>query len=281
MPSSDTQQQGDGDTNPKRTPHYALWIAWTCLAVSILVVILAIEPAEAMFSTLTGPFLGALCCVGVSAALGLPTYLLLNASGRPGKATPLHFRLRVAALFAGLTVTGAAILALAVLLERPEQLRMKARSALDEAGWRIVSAFDANLVVGSPEHVSEEMIRHLSRLESPTVLIIDAPEFNNRMLAMLGEAGALSETFFLKLNGTQISDGAVATLERMPELELLDVSGTRLTDGGLWQLRKASALERIAVGGTRVTEEGIDRFLEARADVEVEHGPLNEEDARE
>ncbi len=61
----------------------------------------------------------------------------------------------------------------------------------------------------------------------------------------------------LALEGTRISDAALASFKHTKSLSWLALDRTNVTDAGLLQLPKAAALNELTLRGTAVSDEGI------------------------
>jgi len=84
-------------------------------------------------------------------------------------------------------------------------------------------------------------------------LNLEGTQISDAALARLRDCAQLEE---LDLSGTAITDAGLRHLAALKRLRLLWLTGTRITDAGLDALRDLKALETLDVGGTRVTQSG-------------------------
>lgn len=68
----------------------------------------------------------------------------------------------------------------------------------------------------------------------------------------------------LNVSGTRISDGTLAIVARLPQLEALDIAATAVTENGLAGLIPLTHLKRLSLGRNRLNESALDvlRFLQ-------------------
>ena len=98
-------------------------------------------------------------------------------------------------------------------------------------------------------------LRHFSRLQSLDVTLCPLSDLEG----LTGMKGLRR----LDLQGTNISDAAVATLERLSNLETLNLYRTKISNAGLERLSKLTKLQEIDIRYTRVTASGYDALRAA------------------
>ena len=118
--------------------------------------------------------------------------------------------------------------------------------------------FEVNASLVKPPFSDEDLAR-LDGLQSVLVWANFARSgLTDQGIAPLGTFDRITK---LRLDNTELGDGAVDTLLSLPSLEWLNMYGTKLTDAGLARLAAHPGLTRLYCGESNVTAAGV---LEAR-----------------
>lgn len=70
-----------------------------------------------------------------------------------------------------------------------------------------------------------------------------------------------SDSTYLVLGGSQVTDQGLAHLSRFRQLRWLDLSGTRVTDGGIPAITRLETLTKLDISGTRVTNAALAQLV--------------------
>ena len=62
------------------------------------------------------------------------------------------------------------------------------------------------------------------------------------------------------MNGSEVTDDDLRTLQALPYLRIVDLQNTEITDAGVWHLRGLKRLEMLQLFGTQTTSNGTRRF---------------------
>lgn len=100
-----------------------------------------------------------------------------------------------------------------------------------------------------------------------TTLVLNDPAVGDRDIAKL--VRMYPRLSILSLEGTGITDEALAQLDVLRRLEHLNLRGTRVSDIGLDHLETVVTLRRVLLGGTRVTDRGVALLRTMLPDCEI------------
>jgi hypothetical protein len=114
--------------------------------------------------------------------------------------------------------------------------------------------------------VSDEGLRHLSKLQRLKLLDISNNQVSDKGLEHLSELKELA-TLDLRANG--VTDEGMKTLQKLENLRKLSVAYTKVTDAGLKQLKGLKKLQRLDLRETRVTAAGQREIKEALPKLEI------------
>jgi len=107
---------------------------------------------------------------------------------------------------------------------------------------------------GVGEPITDEDLRHLTRLKKLRVLKIPRANVSSEGLAHLAEIASLEK---LVLRGTSIGDAELRVLARLPRLASLDICSTAVTDQGLHVLKDFPSLRRLHLIAPNITPDGL------------------------
>jgi beta-lactamase regulating signal transducer with metallopeptidase domain len=171
---------------------------------------------------------------------------------------------------------------------------------LDDEAMGLIAGLEPLEVLYLSGQVTDEGVRHLTKLESLRELRIDASRIRGPGLAHLGESGSLQllelsgkgfgdeglehvkqilSLKCLKLGrGIEISDDGLAHLSDLHGLEELEVRGNAITDAGIAHLRDLRSLKRLWLYTDNVTGEGLAHLtvLDALEDLTLPHGGVTD-----
>jgi len=126
--------------------------------------------------------------------------------------------------------------------------------------------FDVNASLVKPPFADED----LSRLDGLQPVLVWANFARSALTdAGIGSLGEFDRITRLRIDNTELGDGAVETLLALPALEWLNMFGTKLTDAGLARLVSHPGLTRLYCGESAVTAAGVQAARESRPDLMI------------
>ncbi|WP_276484314.1 c-type cytochrome domain-containing protein [Paraflavitalea pollutisoli] len=119
------------------------------------------------------------------------------------------------------------------------------------------------LSVGAPDQAAIKALQQLGVLVAPVarnqhlleVSCINAPGFGDEQVALLTRLA--DHIVWLKLDHTQVTDAALASVGQLKHLVRLDLSGTRVGPAGMPALKNLSYLEYLNLTATKIDDAGL------------------------
>lgn len=74
---------------------------------------------------------------------------------------------------------------------------------------------------------------------------------------------------YVNLSGTRLCDDDLASVDGLPDIDVLDLSGTLVTDAGLTHLCQLKRLQVLVIDGTYITDHGLTTLRQALPGVAI------------
>ena len=107
------------------------------------------------------------------------------------------------------------------------------------------------------KHVTEDTLRHASRLKGLERLLLDVTSVTDAGLAQLQGLNTLR---VLSLSHTNVTDAGLTHLRNLTNLKQLSLAGTQITDAGLSHINALTQLTSLSLERTRVTDAGLSQL---------------------
>ncbi len=140
---------------------------------------------------------------------------------------------------------------------------------LRDRSLMITDGADGFQVTSTGPHLSDADIARLVDLGNVVELILGSDNLSDDCLKSVGRLTSLRK-LSLQPNSFHFSNGALAAIARLPNLEDLSIVGPYLTDAGLAALAGLPKLARLRLDGTSVSDKGLEKLPEFPALVALE-----------